>query len=121
MPARAQADSAAALCWAAGAVLPLLDAVGDAAEAPNSERRESMNAELLHVSAGVAIASSDQSTRSAMLDEPSLARMWTIETAEFESLPEVEQARLGVFVGMQLVAFYRNYYFKKDGVVRDQV
>ena len=42
-------------------------------------------------------------------------------TAEFESLPEIEQIRLGTFVGFQVSTFQQNYYFQKDGVVRDEV
>jgi hypothetical protein len=79
------------------------------------------NSKLLQVSASVAIATSDHSSASAMVDEPLLTRMWTIETAEIESLPEVEQLRLGAFAGFQIVTLHRNYYFQKDGVVRDEV
>ena len=56
------------------------------------------NSKLLQVSTTVAIANSMNLSTSAIMDEPSLIRMWTIETAEFEALPEIEQARLGAFV-----------------------
>ncbi len=79
------------------------------------------NSRLLQVSATVAIATSERLATSAQLDEPSLARIWTMETAEFESLPEIEQVRLGSFVGMQISTFHQNYYFQKDGVIRDGV
>jgi hypothetical protein len=79
------------------------------------------NSRLLQVSTTVAIATSERLNVSATLDDPSLARAWTIETAEFESLPEIEQARLGAFVAMQVSTFHQNYYFQKDGVIRDEV
>jgi hypothetical protein len=79
------------------------------------------NSRLMQVSTTVAIATSQGLSTSALLDKPSLARIWTMETAEFESLPEIEQARLGSFVGMQLSTYQQNYYFQKDGVVRDEV
>ena len=79
------------------------------------------NSKLLRVSATVAIATSERLNVSAMMDDPSLARAWTIETAEFESLPEIEQARLGAFVALQVSTFHQNYYFQKDGVARDEV
>jgi hypothetical protein len=79
------------------------------------------NSRLLQVSATVAIATSERSSVSTMLDDPSLTRIWIIETAEFESLPELEQARLGAFVSMQVSRLQQNYYFRKDGVVRDEV
>ena len=79
------------------------------------------NSRLLQVSATVAMETSENLSINAVLHEPSLAQIWTIETAEFDSLPEVEQARLSAFVSMQIATFHRNYYFKKDGVVRDEV
>ena len=79
------------------------------------------NSKLLRVSATVAIATSERLNVSAMMDDPSLARAWTIETAEFESLPEIERARLGAFVAIQVSTFHQNYYFQKDGVIRDEV
>jgi len=79
------------------------------------------NSRLLQVSATVAIANSERSSTSAQVDEPSLARMWTMETAEFESLPEIEQIRLASFVALQLSTYQQNYYFQKDGVIRDEV
>jgi hypothetical protein len=79
------------------------------------------NSKLLQISATVAIAASEQSSASAVVDDPLLAQTWTIETAEFEPLPEVEQNRLRAFVALQVNIFYRNYYFRKDGVVRDEV
>ncbi len=69
------------------------------------------NSRLLQVSASVAIATSERLNVSAQLDEPSLVRIWTIETAEFESLPGIEQVRLGAFLAFQLTAFHQNYYF----------
>ena len=53
------------------------------------------NSRLLQIAATVVIATSDRLATSAMLDEPLLARAWTVGTAEFESLSEVEQTRLG--------------------------
>jgi hypothetical protein len=44
-----------------------------------------------------------------------------METAEFESLPEIEQVRLGTFVASQLSTLHQNYYFQKDGVLRDEM
>ena len=79
------------------------------------------NSKLLQVSTTVAIANAERLSTSAILDEPSLIRMWTMETPEFESLPEIEQARLGAFVTMHISTFHQNYYFRKDGVVRDEV
>ena len=79
------------------------------------------NSKLLQVSTTVAIANAERLSTSAILDEPSLIRMWTMETPEFESLPEIEQARLGAFVTMHISTFQQNYYFQKDGVVRDEV
>jgi hypothetical protein len=79
------------------------------------------NSRLLQVSATVAIANSERLTTSAVLDEPSLVRMWTIETADFESLPEIEQARLSALVTMQISTLQQNYYFQKDGVIKDEV
>jgi hypothetical protein len=79
------------------------------------------NSKLLQVSATVASATSHELSATAAMNDPLLGRIWTIETAEFESLPEVEQARLAAFVGVQVSAFYRNYYFRKDGLVRDEV
>jgi len=79
------------------------------------------NSRLLQVSATVATSTSEQFSASTVMDEPSLRRMWTIETAEFESLPEVDQTRLSAFVALHVATFYRNYYFRKDGVVRDEV
>jgi hypothetical protein len=79
------------------------------------------NSRLLQVSTTVAVATSERLSVSAILDEPLLARIWPIETAEFESLPELEQARLGAFVSMQVSRLQQNYYFQKDGVIRDEV
>ena len=79
------------------------------------------NSRLLQVSTTVAIANSQTLSTSAILDEPSLVRMWTMDTAEFESQPEIEQARLSAFVTMHISTFHQNYYFRKDGVVRDEV
>jgi hypothetical protein len=79
------------------------------------------NSRLLQVSASVAIATSERLNVSAQLDEPSLVRIWTMETAEFESLPEIEQIRLGTFVALQVSTFHQNYYFHKDGVIRDEM
>ena len=79
------------------------------------------NSKLLQVSTTVAIASSERLSTSAMMDDPLLVRIWTMETAEYESLPEDRQASLGAFVGMQISTIQQNYYFQKDGVVRDQV
>jgi hypothetical protein len=79
------------------------------------------NSKLLQVSATVAIATSGRLGASTIMDEPSLGRIWTMETAEFESLPEDEQMALSAFVSLQIVTFYQHYYFRKDGVVRDEV
>ena len=79
------------------------------------------NSRLLQVSTTVAIANSERESTRAQVDEPSLALIWTMESAEFESLPEIEQVRLGTFVALQLSTFHQNYYFRKDGVVRDEV
>jgi len=79
------------------------------------------NSKLLRASTTVAIANAERLSTSAILDEPSLSRMWTIETAEFESLPGIEQVRLGAFVGLQLSTLHQNYYFQKDGVRREEV
>ena len=79
------------------------------------------NSRLLQVSTTVAIANSERESTRAQVDEPSLALIWTMESAEFESLPEIEQVRLGTFVALQLSTFHQNYYFQKDGVIRDEV
>ena len=79
------------------------------------------NSRLLQVSATIAIATSDRLAATTVLNEPSLARMWTLETAEFESLPEDEQTSLNAYAALQISTFYQNYYFRKDGVVRDEV
>jgi len=79
------------------------------------------NSRLLQVSATVALSTSNQLATSAMMHEPSLARMWTIDTADFESLPETEQTRLRAFFGMLLSDTHQNYYLQKDGVVRNEV
>ena len=71
------------------------------------------NSKLLQVSTTVAIATSERLNVNAILDEPSLAGMWTMETAEFESLPEIERARLGAFVALQVSTFHQNYYIPK--------
>jgi len=79
------------------------------------------NSRLLQVSTTVAIATSERINMSAQMDQPSLVRIWTMETAEFEDLPEIEQVRLGTFVSFQISTFHQNYYFQKDGVLRDEV
>ena len=79
------------------------------------------NSKLLQVSATVAVATGNRLGASTVLDDPSLARIWTLESTEFESLPEDEQLSLGAFVNLQLASFYQNYYLRKDGVVRDEV
>jgi hypothetical protein len=79
------------------------------------------NSRLLQVSATVATSTSEQFAASTVMNDPWLRHVWTIETAEFESLPEVDQTRLSAFVALQIATFYRNFYFRKDGVVRDEV
>ena len=79
------------------------------------------NSRLLQVSTTVAIADAERLSTSAIVGEPSLVRIWTMETAEFETLPVVEQIRLGTFVALQLSTFQQNYYFHKDGVIRDEM
>jgi len=79
------------------------------------------NSRLLQVSAAVAMETSENLSSSAVLHDTSLAQIWTIETAEFDALPEVEQSRLSTFVSMQIATFHRNYYFQKDGILRDEV
>jgi hypothetical protein len=72
------------------------------------------NSKMLQVSAAAAIGNSDQMTSNMILGDPKLARAWSIQTAEFESLPEPEQTSLRAFVGMELSRSYRSYYFAKD-------
>ena len=79
------------------------------------------NSRLLQVSTTVAIATSELSSTNAVVVDPTLGRIWTMETADFEALPELEQARLYAFVALQISRFQQNYYFRQDGVVRDEV
>jgi hypothetical protein len=54
-------------------------------------------------------------------EDPNLARLWTMDAAEFESLPEAESIRIRSFLNLQLTMLYRHFYFAKDGAIRGAV
>jgi len=76
------------------------------------------NSKLLRVSMTSAVADSDRALTSEMLNDPSLRRLWFMDTNEFESLPESEREKLVALFLMQMNILYRNYYFAKDGAIR---
>ena len=79
------------------------------------------NSRLLQGSMTSSVADSDRTLSTEMVRDPSLRRMWLMDSVEFESLSEAEREKILAFLVLQMSVHYRNYYFAKDGAIRPAV
>ncbi len=79
------------------------------------------NSRLLRVSMTSSVADSDRMLSIEMVHDPSLRRMWLMDSVEFDSLSDPEQEKIVAFLVLQMSIHYRNYYYATDGAIRTAV